>query len=125
MKKSLITIGIFTLFIILLSIIQYYNDFTTFPKLLKIISLIICTILSSFFLENKKKKYLSGMSISIIFILISLIVSIINHKYKTTILLYYGMILFSSFLGSFIKEKTKKKKQWQQFSYIYIFLLTS
>ena len=111
MKKVLITYLSFIIIYLFLCLF-YYNDYLLSSfKLLKLLSFLICITISSYYLENKKRKtkYISGMSISILFILLSVLLSLISNKITPSLFLYYGLILISSFLGTFIKNNKKKK----------------
>ena len=104
--------GIILVLTIILSIINYFTNKELY--LFKILIPIIAIFISSIILGKnaKKKAYLEGIKFSLIFLLLSIIISyfIIHNSFNIKVLIYYFVIIFSSIIGSMLGINIKKNK---------------
>ena len=98
--------------LLVLTILYYYNLIKLGAyNILKLISLIFSTLISSIYLgtKTKQKGYLEGIKLALIIITLFIIPTIILSNFNIKILIYYLIILITSSLGSMIGINIKKK----------------
>ena len=108
MKKVAISFLIFLLLNLFIAILYYYDNINIFSFKILELSFFLCWISRISYLQektHKKKKYITGMIFPILLIIFSLFLNCIKNQLNPIIFIYYGLILFSSFVGSFIKRK--------------------
>lgn len=82
---------------------------------MKLIFLLGIIFIQSFFLGKKtiQKGYLEGIKYGLFMILLSFIPSVFLKKFQLKVLLFYGLILLTSILGSMIGINHKQKNSQQ------------
>ena len=104
---------LFSSIIILTIILSTINYFLTFPtKVIKIIIPIISILLSSIILgkNTKSKAYLEGIKFTSIYILISIILSIIiKNPFSLKLIICYLLQLISGIISSMIDININKR----------------
>lgn len=109
-KSYGILYGIILLLTILLSIFNYYtlNTSIIFNLLIPIISILISTIFLG--KNSNNKAYLEGIKFTSIYIIISIITSIILKLFSIKNLIFNIILLFIGTIGSMIGINFKKNK---------------
>lgn len=115
MKKYLISyiylISIIILSTILLSIINYFSNYT--GTIIKIFIPITATFISTIILGKKTttKAYLEGLKFTSIYLVIMLITNylILNNTFNIKSLIFYILILFTGTIGSMLGINIKRK----------------
>ena len=105
--STIISMFFILISIFIISLFGYYSRF------INLLIIIISMIIGGFIVGYKttKKVYLSGIILSFIFILFSIIYKlIIESKFNIYILIYYFIILFSATLSSCIGISLNKKE---------------
>ena len=104
---------LFSLILILTLILSIINYFYTFPtKLIKLLIPIISIFISTIILgkNTKEKAYLEGLKFTFIYILLSLIVSLItNNPFSLKLIISYLSLLLSGTIGSMLGINLYKK----------------
>ena len=110
--STTLTLSLILALLFLITIIYYFNLITmkTFG-ILKLLTILISTFITSFFLGTKtnNKGYLEGIKQSLILIVIFLIPTILTSNFNLKVFIYYLIILITSSLGSMIGINKKKK----------------
>lgn len=95
-----------------LSTILYYYSFINYHlfTMIKLIVILISIFIHSFFIGKSalKKGYLEGIKYGSLFILFSLIISIIGNSFQVKYLLYYLIIILLCVIGSIFGIQRKK-----------------
>ena len=107
-----------TVFLILNLIITIFSYFDLFKdnviNIFKIITFIITFISSGIYigLNSKKKAYLEGLKLSLIFIVVSLLLILVlpNIEFSFKLILYYVFIIILNMLGASLGINKKKTK---------------
>ena len=103
---------LFSSIIILTLILSLLNYFYTFPtKIIKLLIPIISILLSSIILgkNTKEKAYLEGLKFTSIYIILSLIISLITkNPFTIKLILSYLLFLITGIIGSMIGIQLKK-----------------
>ena len=110
LKSYLYLFGIIIILTLILSTINYFFIFKT--KLIKLLIPIISILVSSIILgkNSKQKAYLEGIKFTSIYILLSIIISIITkNPFTTKLIISYISLLLSGIIGSMIGINLKKK----------------
>ena len=95
---------------LILSIINYFFNIPT--KIIKLLIPIISILISSIILgkNTKSKAYLEGIKFTSIYILISIILSILtNNPFTFKLIISYLLLLLSGIIGSMIGINTRKR----------------
>lgn len=95
----------------LLSTINYFINFPT--KVIKLLIPIISILISTIILgkNTKSKAYIEGLKFTFIYLIISIIISIItNNPFTFKLILSYLLILLSGVIGSMIGINLNKNK---------------
>ena len=104
---------LFSSIIILTIILSLLNYFYTFPtKTIKLLIPIISILLSSIILgkNTKEKAYLEGLKFTSIYIILSLIISLITkNPFTIKLILSYLLLLLTGIIGSMIGIQLKNK----------------
>ena len=104
---------LFSSIIILTLILSLLNYFYTFPtKIIKLLIPIISILLSSIILgkNTKEKAYLEGLKFTSIYIILSLIISLITkNPFTIKLILSYLLLLLTGIIGSMIGIQLKNK----------------
>lgn len=105
--------GIFLIFNLIISILTYFNILNPIIiKILKIISILLSSLISGFYigLKANKKGYLEGIKISLIIILFLTILNLFskNINFTNFTWLYYLIILILEIISSSIGINKKK-----------------
>lgn len=111
LKSILFMFSIFLILNIIITIISYYSLFSdNVINIFKILSFIISFLSSSIYfgLNIKKKGLINGIKLSLIYILLFIIISIILSRFNIKDLLYYLIILITVIIGSVIGVNIKK-----------------
>lgn len=109
----IINISLLFILLFIVSIFSYFNIVNN--KLLSILFIIIpiiSTLSSNIYLGNKvhSKGYIEGLKHGIIFILILLILNLMLYRcINIKNIIYYGIFILSSILGSMIGINIKRK----------------
>lgn len=110
--KSYAYLFIFILILtIILSVINYFLIIPT--KVIKILIPIISIIISTIILgkNTKSKAYLEGLKFTSVYIILSIIVSIITkNQFNFKLILCYFLLLLSGIIGSMIGINLNKNK---------------
>ena len=99
------------LFIFIITILYHFDLISEkIYSFLKLIILLISIFINSFSLGKKaiNKGYDEGIKYGFILIIISLLLTLIWNQFKIRIILYYGIVLLTSTLGSMIGISRKK-----------------
>ena len=110
--RTAYTIVLIIFLSIILTTLYYFNLIGPITnKFLKIFIPIISIFINSFILGRKtlNKGYLEGFKLSLIFISIFLVSSLITKSFSFKLILYYLIIIITSILGSMIGINTKKE----------------
>ena len=110
LKSYAYLFGLILLFTIILSIINYFVVFPT--KVIKILIPIISMLVATIILgkNTKSRAYLEGIKFTSIYIILSIIVSLITkNPFNFKLILSYLLILFTGVIGSMIGINFKKK----------------
>ena len=103
---------LFSSIIILTLILSLLNYFYTFPtKIIKLLIPIISILLSSIILgkNTKEKAYLEGLKFTSLYIILSLIISLITkNPFTIKLILSYLLFLITGIIGSMIGIQLKK-----------------
>ena len=103
---------LFSSIIILTLILSLLNYFYTFPtKIIKLLIPIISILLSSIILgkNTKEKAYLEGLKFTSLYIILSLIISLISkNPFTIKLILSYLLFLITGIIGSMIGIQLKK-----------------
>jgi putative membrane protein (TIGR04086 family) len=104
---------LFSSIIILTLILSLLNYFYTFPtKIIKLLIPIISILLSSIILgkNTKEKAYLEGLKFTSLYIILSLIISLITkNPFTIKLILSYLLLLLTGIIGSMIGIQIKNK----------------
>lgn len=104
---------LFSIILILTLILSIINYFITFPsKVIKLLIPIISIFISSIILgkKTKEKAYLEGLKFSSLYILLSIIISIITkNPFSIKLIISYLILLISGIIGSMIGINITKK----------------
>ena len=104
---------LFSSIIILTLILSLLNYFYTFPtKIIKLLIPIISILLSSIILgkNTKEKAYLEGLKFTSLYIILSLIISLITkNPFTIKLILSYLLLLLTGIIGSMIGIQLKNK----------------
>ena len=95
---------------LILSITNYFYSFTT--KTIKILIPIISIFLSTFILgkNTKSKAYLEGLKFTTIYLILSIIISLITkNPFSLKLILSYFILLLTGVIGSMIGINLSKK----------------
>lgn len=100
--------------LILTTLLSTINYFITFPiKVIKLLIPIISILISTIILgkNTKSKAYIEGLKFTFIYLIISIIISIItNNPFTFKLILSYLLILLSGVIGSMIGINLNKNK---------------
>lgn len=111
MKSYIYLFSIILILTIIYTIINYY--LITLPNIIKVLIAIISIFISSIILgkNTREKAYLEGIKFTSIYLIISIIISIL---FKNTLslksILYYFLVLLSGVIGSMIGININKKQ---------------
>ena len=115
LKCLLFGLGLFFIFNLIVTLFSYFDIFSNSTILiLKIITFILSFLISSLYLglKSKKKGYLEWIKMSLLFIVISIILTLLipglDFSFKTII--YYLLIILISSIGSTLGINLKKAK---------------
>lgn len=111
LKSYAYLFGLIILLTLILSIINYF--FTIPVSFFKLLIPIISLLTSSIILgkNTKSKAYLEGIKFSSIYIILSIIISIITkNSFNFKLILSYGILLLTGIIGSMIGINLNKKK---------------
>lgn len=104
---------LFILILILTIILSIINYFFTIPtKIIKLLIPIISIIISTIILgkNTKSKAYLEGIKFTSLYIILSIIISlIIKNSFSFKLILCYLILLLSGIIGSMIGINISKK----------------
>ena len=110
LKSYIYLFSLILILTLILSIINYFFIFKT--KLIKLLIPIISILVSSIILgkNSKQKAYLEGIKFTSIYILLSIIISIITkNPFTIKLIVGYISLLLSGIIGSMIGINLKKK----------------
>ena len=112
-KKSMIyffsTCGLLLLSYFLLSVLYYFrylND--SFYSFFKLFFFLLSISIFSYLIQKKcfkQKKIFLVVSMLLVFIF--LLLSIINNRFEIKLLIYYGLIIISSYIGYMFSKRKK------------------
>lgn len=114
-KCLLFGLGIFFILNLIVTILSYFDIFSnSIISILKIITFILSFFISSLYLglKSKKKGYLEGIKLALLFIGSSILLTLIipGLDFSLKIIIYYLLIILLSALGSTIGINIKKAK---------------
>lgn len=101
--------GIILLLTFLLSVFNYYsnNTYIILKALIPIIGIIISTIILG--KKTNNKAYIEGIKFTFIYIIISIILSLILKTFNIKIIIFNLILLFIGVIGSMIGINLKRK----------------
>lgn len=110
-----ITIAVLFIFTFILTILSYFNITSdSITTVFKMIIPIISILTSSIYLgiNSTKKGWLEGLKLGIIICILLFLFNILglNKNIKINQLLFYGILIFSSIVGSMIGISRKKSQ---------------
>lgn len=116
LKSILLGLGIFFVLNLIVTIFSYFNILSDKGiMILKIITFIIPFISSGIYigLNSKKKAYIEGLKVSLIFILLSITFTLLikGLDFSLKIILYYVFTILLCIIGSSIGINLKKAKK--------------
>lgn len=110
LKSYLYLFGMIFILTLILSIINYFINIPTsiIKLLIPITSMFISTIILG--KKTKEKAYLEGLKFSSIYLLLSIIISIISkNTFSIKLIISYLLLLLSGIIGSMIGINISKK----------------
>lgn len=110
LKSYIYLFGSITILTIIFSLLNYFFIFPT--KVIKILIPIISILISTIILgkNTKSKAYLEGLKFTSIYVLISIIISIItNNPFKFKLIICYLLQILSGIVGSTIGINITKR----------------
>lgn len=110
LKSYAYLFGLILILTIILSIINYFMVIPT--KIIKLIIPIISILVSTIILgkNTKEKAYIEGLKFSSLYILISIIISLITkNPFNFKLIICYLLLLLTGIIGSMIGINTSKK----------------
>ena len=111
-KRLFFTIISIILLLFLVTVL-YYSNFineSTYNFLKLFVTLISIFINATILGRSNNKGYMDGIKFGILIILLILIPTIIANKLELKLLIYYGMILGTTTLGTTFKKSKKKNE---------------
>lgn len=109
LKSYIYLFSIILILTIILSLINYYLTIPT--KIIKILILIISIFISTIILgkNTKEKAYIEGIKFTSIYLIISILTSILSkNNFSFKLILSYLLVLLSGIIGSMIGINTNK-----------------
>lgn len=118
LKNIIFSLGIFTgllfIFTLIVTILSYFNLMNdTITSIIKMVIPILSVLSSSIVMgiHSTKKGWLEGLKLGLIITLLLFLFNILglNKNFKINQLLFYGILIFTSIVGSIIGISRKKQ----------------
>ena len=110
LKSYIYLFSILLILTLILSITNYFITFST--KIIKLLIPIISLLVSSIILgkNTKEKAYLEGLKFSSLYIILSIIISLLTkNPFNFKLIICYLLLLLTSIIGSMIGINLSKK----------------